>query len=140
MGKFYFYSETNYITTNDGDHFGNFGPLVGGTDFRVTDLHNGASGLPASTYIKAFAVTDGIACVFPSKWITPGQGTSSELVNIVIKPNHQPDTDIPKIKYFVYRGIRKDSLVYTTGLDNNKVILDTDTTYGLLLKRCKNNN
>src|SRR5262249_29426112 len=77
-----------------------FGPVSGASDtqFQVTSVHRPA----ASTTPNAYAVCDGLVLV---------QDAGNDLVNLVLKPTQQPPFAFPKIKFFIYRGIQKSSLV-----------------------------
>jgi len=56
---------------------------------------------------KAFAVTDGLVLV--QKIVE--NGNPIDKYNIILKPTQQPDLNLPKIDYIIYKGIKKDSLV-----------------------------
>lgn len=77
-----------------------FGPVSGAADtkFRVTSIHRPA----ASASPNAYAVCDGLLLA---------QAAGNNLVNLILKPIEQPPFAFPKIKFFVYRGVRKSSLV-----------------------------
>jgi hypothetical protein len=100
-----------------GDDEG-FGPVQGAeqTKFRVTSLHKGT----AST---AYAVCKGRVRV-------QKDNRDSALLTLVLAPDAELLRGIP-IRYFVYRGIRKDSLIdgqdkLIPGTLTNRLLADTD--------------
>lgn len=97
MSEFCFY--TNHVLLNSQSNNG-YGPLSSDPNikYRLQNLHSATSS-PA-----AFAITQGEILV---------QEVSSDpsLVNVVLRPHKQPDLDLPKIEYIIYKGILKSSLV-----------------------------
>lgn len=92
---FHFFSDVDLLASQSAsDAFGR----VDGTTFRVTSVHR-ALGAAAP---KAYAVCGGDVFV---------QDGGSGLVNLVLKPSEQPPFAFPRIKFFIYRGIVKGSLV-----------------------------
>ncbi|MCK8523080.1 hypothetical protein M0D21_15995 [Aquimarina sp. D1M17] len=80
-----------------------FGPVPGdNTSFRVS---NQFLVKPSSS---AIAVTDGIPFVQQCK-------EDEDCVNVILLPINNPDFDFPTIKFFVYRGIQKDTLFDAQG-------------------------
>lgn len=51
---------------------------------------------------RAYAICEGYIVVLPVK--------NSNLVNVILKPIEQPNLPLPKVKYYIYRGILRDSL------------------------------
>ncbi|HET9638386.1 MAG TPA: hypothetical protein VFP12_04190 [Allosphingosinicella sp.] len=87
-----------------------FGPAtaVSSKDrFRVTDVHQTKQGQTA----VAYAACTGRICV----QAVPLDGGSIETVNLILRPLKQPLFDFPYIEYFIYRGIRRDSLLKEAG-------------------------
>lgn len=101
MSEFCFY--TNHVLLNSQSNNG-YGPLSSDPNikYRLQNLHSATSS-PA-----AFAITQGEILV---------QEVSSDpsLVNVVLRPHKQPDLDLPKIEYIIYKGILKSSLVNGIG-------------------------
>jgi len=97
MSSYYFFTDIDLLSTQTaGDEFG---PVSGNltTQYRVNSLHD-ASGDP-----RAIAVTKGIVFV--------QQDANSSLVNLVLKPLVQPDFGFSKVDYYIYKGIKKTSLI-----------------------------
>jgi hypothetical protein len=88
----------NQNTSGNGLAYGPSGSSGSKDLFRVTSTHK------TDGDAKAIAVCKGIILV-------QEQTGNSNLVNIVLKPFEQPPFEFPKIKYFIYRGINKSSLV-----------------------------
>jgi hypothetical protein len=88
----------NQNTSGNGLTYGPSGSSGGKDLFRVTSTHK------TDGDAKAIAICKGIILV-------QEQTGNSNLVNIVLKPFEQPPFEFPKIKYFIYRGINKSSLV-----------------------------
>jgi len=99
MARFYFFTDIDLL--NLQVQSGAFGPAgtSGGKDkYQVTSMHT------ASSDPGAYAICDGIVFV-------QEDSTNANLVNLVLKPLSQPPFAFPKVKFFVYRGIKKDSLI-----------------------------
>lgn len=80
------------------------------TKYNVTSIHS------VTADAKAFAISNGLVLV---------QETSDpDLVNVVIKPSNQGIIDFLNVKYYVYRGILKASLIEDT---DNELIAAFDT-------------
>lgn len=77
-----------------------FGPVAGAasTQFRVTSVHKPLPGAAPNAY----AVCDGLLLA---------QDAGGNLLNLILKPTEQPPFAFPKIKFFVYRGVKKGGLV-----------------------------
>lgn len=96
-----------------------FGPIVDGdplfeTDidkYRVTNLHSTTQQAPA------VAICDGTICV-----VEDDSGGST--VTILLKPHYQPSFDFPFIKYFLFKGIKKSSIISGTA-----AVLDPDIPF-----------
>lgn len=99
MSRHYFFTDTDLLSEQTSTE--SYGPLAasGGNDrYRLVSLHQ-ASGTP-----KAYAICDGQVCI-------QQDGNSSSLVNLILKPMSQPALDLPAIKYYIYKGIKKSSLI-----------------------------
>jgi hypothetical protein len=104
MTAFHFFTDIDVLGSQSATDA--FGPLSAST-YQVTSMHRPVgSAAPA-----AYAVCDGQVLV---------QDAGSGLVNLVLKPTSQPPFAFPKIKFFVYRGIQKSSL-----LNSNEVAAAT---------------
>ncbi|MBU3662994.1 MAG: hypothetical protein FGM41_07330 [Bacteroidetes bacterium] len=99
---FYFFTELDKLndqsTISNGEAYGPTSAAVGMDRFRVTCTHK------VSSDAKVIAVCKGTILV-------QEQTGTSDLVNIILKPFEQPPFEFPKIKYFIYRGVKKSSLV-----------------------------
>lgn len=84
-----------------------FGPVSGceETQYRVTNMHT------AKANPCAYAVCDGIIKIQDSD-LNP-----DNLVNIILKPSSHQKINGVEIKYFIYRGILKESIVNMSNVD-----------------------
>lgn len=98
MSRFYFFTEIDSLANQPPNDV--FGSVIGFTDtqFRVTSIHRAA----ASAVCNAYAVCNGLILA---------QDAGTNLVNLILKPTEQPPFAFPKIKFFIYRGIKKSTLV-----------------------------
>src|SRR5438128_4348466 len=98
MSKVFFFTDIDNVGNQAAADA--FGPVIGSPDtqFRVTSIHRPMQG----TMPNAYAVCDGLVLV---------QDAGNSLVNLILKPTEQPPFAFPKIKFFIYRGIQKNSLV-----------------------------
>jgi hypothetical protein len=116
MAMFHFFTDTNLpLSQSSGDAFGPQG--VDGSPpndkYRVSSMHRAAALNPT-----AYAVCNGIVCVQEIS------GSSPALVNLILKPLDRPPLNFVPISYYVYKGIRKDSLFDSTG---NAIAADDGT-------------
>lgn len=89
-----------------------FGPAAaaGGQDrFRVTDVHQLLAG--ATTPARAYAVCRGQVCLQAVRDSNGGMASLS----LILRPLPQPAFDFPYVEYFIYRGLRVDSLLASDG-------------------------
>jgi len=101
LKNYFFYTDPTVLSPQNDNQ--TFGPVLstdsdfesGKDKYRITNLH-------ASTNAPAIAICDGTICVQPDN-----QGSFS----IILKPDYQPNFDFPYIKYFIYKGVKKTSLV-----------------------------
>lgn len=105
---FYFFTDTANLITQGSN--GAFGPAldttIGGINYQqylVTSLHT------ASTHNKAFAVCKG-------QLYFQEQASNPDLLNIILKPLDSVPFNFPVVKFFLYKGIRKDSVISSDGL------------------------
>jgi len=119
MANFYFFTEPNNLlaqTANSANKA--FGPIVagdplfaGGKDrFRITDLH------AADSPHKAYAICNGVICV--QQAVNDAGIQISGIVNLILKPSKQPENDLPYVSYYIYKGIKADSLLTGNNLKN----------------------
>lgn len=103
MSKVHYFTDINLLQAQDVS--GRFGSVLssdsdyitGQESFRVSSHHT------ASSDPLAYAVING-------QLLVQQHEDDINLVNILLKPNEQPSNDLPKIKYFIYRGILKNTL------------------------------
>lgn len=104
MADFFFFTEPSKLNNQtSGQAFG----AIDENEFRIGNLFT------ASADAKAFAITDGLILV--------QQIGTSDRYNIILKPSEQPDLNLPKINYLIYKGIKKSSIV-----DGTKVAAGTN--------------
>lgn len=109
MIAFHFYTEIDLINSQSaGEEFGPAGVVSGAEKFRVTDLHS-SNGTP-----NAYAICDGTVCI-------QQDSGNSNLINLILKPKQQPEHNFPEVRFFVYKGILKSSLV-----SNGEIIVDSN--------------
>jgi hypothetical protein len=98
--KFHFFTDTNLLLSQSAsDAFGPGGTDGAGNDqYRISSMHS-ASADPA-----AYAVCSGIVCAQDIPNTTPPR------VNLILKPLDRPPINFVPIRYYIYKGIRKDSL------------------------------
>lgn len=107
--KSYFFTESTLTAQNDSQ--GAYGP-VDENKFNITTQFQLANK-------KAYAVTSGQVLIVPQT----GTGNESK-VNVFIKPLKHVDVGVP-IKYYVYRGLKKELFVDS---NNNIVAKNTSNT------------
>ena len=96
MASFYFFTDVDLLQTQNASQA--FGP-ISNTSFRTTSLHQ------SSSNANAYAVCDGQVFIQQNS-------QNSNLVNLLIKPKNQGIVNFVNVKYFVYRGILKNTLIY----------------------------
>lgn len=103
MADFYFFTDIDLLNSQNGSEaFGPAGVSSGYEQYRVTSMHT-ATGTP-----KAYAICDGTVC------IQQDQGNSS-LINLILKPSQKLEINFSSIKYIIYKGIMKSSLLDGSG-------------------------
>jgi hypothetical protein len=107
MSNFCFFTDadaTNLLNVQDSS--GTFG-AVSDTEFRVTSLHTAVSNP------RAFAVCDGTVAV-------QKDSTQPDIVSLILKPKDQPPVgnriNFVPIKYIIYKGVVKGSLISGSGV------------------------
>ncbi len=98
MAQLHFFTDLDLL--NSQNPLDGFGPLNGTSDtfFRLTSLHT------ASADPNAYAVVGGQVLVQSSS-------ASASLVNIILRPSEQTLARFSSVKYYIYRGIKKSSLI-----------------------------
>ncbi len=122
MSLIHFFASTDDIETQSGvpgDEA--FGPVEKKltSQFRVTSLHKGVLNGSVRTNPVAYSICSGRVRV-------QQDNTNPDLVNLVLAPNSDLINGLP-IKYFIYRGIRRDSLI-----DSNDNLIPGEFTNILL--------
>jgi pyrrolidone-carboxylate peptidase/ribosomal protein L31 len=112
----YFIEHANLTQQNVEDSFG-----VDASD--PTNKFNITSRFQLSNTAKAFACQDGMMIVQQSD-------VDSSLVNVIIKPFENIKVNLNNVKYFIYRGILKSSLI----VDNNTLIAEASTNNEFLAR------
>ena len=111
MKSFYFFTDTDLIANQAaGDAFGPLSAAAGNDRFQVTSTHS-STGTP-----NAYAICDGTVCV-------QRDNSNGSILHLILKPDYQPSHDFPKVKYFIYKGIKRNSLI-ASGLVLNTGIND----------------
>lgn len=112
--KIHTFTDFDLLPSQTGNN--NFGPVDGAltTEYSTWSAFSGV--LNNATQLKAYAVTDG------EFFIQEVTGNPA-IVNLILKPDAQPESHYGHVKYFVYRGIKKSSF-----LDNNGNVLSASTS------------
>ncbi|MCK6640910.1 MAG: hypothetical protein L6Q81_12585 [Bacteroidia bacterium] len=105
---FHFFTDIDLIASQQSNQ--SFGPAGTTTiasvvydQYRLTSMHS------ASADLNAYAICSGIV------FVQQDLGNSS-LVNLILLPNESPNFDFPKIRFFIYKGILKSSLINGTDI------------------------
>lgn len=110
MSDIYFFTDVDLLNVQTAEQA--FGSVSGceDTQYRVTSMHT------ATANPCAYAVCDGIIKIQDSD-LNP-----DNLVNIILKPSSHQKINGVEIKYFIYRGILKESIVnYTSKFVNPNI-------------------
>jgi hypothetical protein len=105
MSDIYFFTDVDLLEEQTAEQA--FGPVsrCEETQYRVTSMHT------ATVNPCAYAVCDGIIKIQDSD-LNP-----DNLVNIILKPSSHQKINGVEIKYFIYRGILKESIVNMSKVD-----------------------
>lgn len=95
---FYFFTEADKLNLQTQMAFGS----IDANQFRLGNLST------ASSSPKAFAIANGNILI---QQVT----ADPTKVNLIIKPSEQPDLDLPKIEFIIYKSVLKSSLIETDG-------------------------
>lgn len=103
------------------------------TDYLLTSKHwftspNGLSDI--------FAICDGQVFVLPKSNFSGTYSHWTNTVNLVLLPSEQPPNNLPKIKYIIYRGIWRPSLINPQG----EIIPNSDPHSNNLTQRIINSS
>ena len=96
MSDFYFYTEPELLSSQNS--------VFGSDSLSPNDIYSLNNLFSASSNPKAFAITSGTI-------LLQEVAGNSNLVNIILKPSVQPDLDLPKIAFIIYKGILKSELI-----------------------------
>ncbi|MEM7035945.1 MAG: hypothetical protein AAF570_03125, partial [Bacteroidota bacterium] len=140
MAIFHFFTDTDLITQTpvsplDPNVEIQYGPYLteiadSGThagqrreNFRLCSLHQSSGASP-----NVYAVCDGLLIAQEIS------GGGTDRLNLIVRPTEQPaevaGVRFPKIRYFIYRGVRKDSL-----LAGGQILPDNDSNSKDLTKQ-----
>lgn len=105
---FYFFGDISNLNIQSS---GGYGPAANTVvnsveyeQFLVTSKHS------ATADVDAIAVCKG-------QILVQEQSSNSDLLNIVLKPMDTQPFGFPKIKYYIYKGIRKDTLIAENNIE-----------------------
>lgn len=104
MADIFFFTDTDLLSVQSVDE--KFGPVNGfeTSKYRLSSLHK------SSSASNVYAICSGTIFVQQNE-------SSIDLVNLVLKPTVQPNTSMPHIAYFIYKGIKKNSIIATGGTE-----------------------
>ncbi len=101
MAGFFFFTDFNAVVTQTAEQAFGYSPSDN-LSFRTNNL------MPVAAGASAIAITDAI----PFLQQVNGH---DDLVNIVLYPVENPNFNFPEIKFYIYRGISKSSLINSEG-------------------------
>lgn len=106
--SFYFFSDIGHLKPQINNSFGPSDNISEqGIDYEqylTTSMHT------ATEAIDAIAVCKGQIFI-------QEQSENGNLLNIIFKPTDIPPFNFPNVQYFIYKGIRKDSLIAANNID-----------------------
>jgi len=116
--SFYFFTQPDLLQAQTAGQA--YGPVlssdpdyISGTDgFRVTSLHT------ATTDANAYAVCDSVIFI-------QAQGS---FLNIILKPLTPPPFQLPKVRFYIYRGIKTTSIIDSSVPTNIAAATSNDLT------------
>lgn len=105
MANFCFFTDADLSGLLNPQDAGSAFGAISDTEFRVTSLHN------ALANPRVFAICDGRVAV--------QQSDQADIISLILKPTDQPGAgtgignrlNFAPIKYFIYKGVLKDSLI-----------------------------
>ena len=103
MDKFFFFTGVDLLQTQLNE--GTFGPVLSmESDFEADkETYRLTSFYSSTSDPLAYAICNG-------QILVQKHSSNTNLVNVLLKPDNQPSSGLPKINHFVYRGILKSSL------------------------------
>jgi hypothetical protein len=104
MAEFFFFTEPSKLSDQTASQAFS---AIDQDQFRVGNMFS------ITEDARAFAITDGLVLVQQI-------GTTGRY-NLILKPSEQPDLNLPKINYIIYKGIKASSII-----DGNKVAASTN--------------
>ncbi|MCW3071343.1 MAG: hypothetical protein JWO44_1233 [Bacteroidetes bacterium] len=103
MADFFFFTDIDLLNNQiSSQAFGAAGNVSSADQYRTTSLHS-SSGSP-----RAYAMCDGSLCIQQDQ-------SNASLINLILKPEKNPEINFSKIKYVIYKGILKSSLLDGSG-------------------------
>lgn len=100
MAHFYFFTDIDLLNEQQQlEAFGPLAPELGQDRYQLCSLHNTSGSTP-----NAYAVCDGIVFIQQDT-------TEPTLVNLILKPLKTTDTHIGVVKFYIYKGIKKETLI-----------------------------
>lgn len=105
--RVYFF--TNYDKLDNQSEALAFGPMPDGSGGYSTQFFNTTSKHTATQNVLAYAVVNGDI-------VAQEDATNSSLINIILRPRNQGAISGLRVKYFIYRGISKASLISGSSL------------------------
>jgi hypothetical protein len=117
----YTFADFDQLPAQSGTN--NFGPVTSAltTEYRTWSSF---TGIQSGTNLKAYAVTNG-------EFFIQEVTGNPNVINLILKPDNQPDNKIGLVKYYVYRGIKKGSFLDGAG----QVLPSSTTNLSALLTR-----
>lgn len=101
MTNIHFFTQPDLLNQqSSGEAFGPLPDANGKNRYQVTSLHS------ASSDPKVYAVLKGDVLVQEQTG-----SSNTGFVNVILRPKDQPKMAFPKIRYIIYRSIKKDSLI-----------------------------
>ena len=119
MSDFFFFTDQDFLNTQSADQafgYNDSGVESGKDRFLVTSLHT------ATSDANAYAICKGR--IFVQRILSTPSG-EPVLVNIILKPSVYSIQTHPRVKFFIYRGVREDSLIgSSTQLSRDNTLTD----------------
>lgn len=114
---FHFFTDSDLLNAQvANEEFGPLAPSNGFDRFHVTSIHS-SSPNSSTPNAKVYAVCDG-------EVVITDDVNNAGLVNIILKPSETPGVNLPRVKYFIYRGVLKSTLIDT---NNGTIVPNTSS-------------
>lgn len=128
MANYHFFTDADLLNAQtSGQAFGPVPASLTPDEYRITSYHT------STADAKAYAICDGIICA---------QQTASNpsLLNIILRPLTKPGIEFSHVDYFIYKGIKLNSLldgtfIQTTGNDLVEMINQSKTALNASIDR-----